>query len=91
MQKNDLCAVALILDRSAMGILVPLVNSREPAEEAAFAARSPPGGGRSWGAFGACLHQVADFSQWIGAELLLAVQIETKEPVRAAEDILVVD
>jgi 4-hydroxy-2-oxoheptanedioate aldolase len=90
-QKNDFFAIGSLLDRGAMGIVVPMVNSNEQAETAAFAARFPPHGGRSWGGFGTSLHQVADYRRWIDEELFLAVQIETKEAVERAEEILSVD
>jgi len=90
-QKNDFFAIGSLLDRGAMGIVVPMVNSRDQAEAAAFAARFPPQGGRSWGGFGTGLHQVTDYRTWIDEELFLAVQIETREAVERAEDILSVD
>ena len=90
-QKNDFFAIGSLLDRGAAGIVVPMVNSREQAEAAAFAARFPPRGGRSWGGFGTGLHQVADYGPWINEELFLAVQIETKQAVERAEEILAVD
>jgi len=90
-QKNDFFAIGSLLDRGAMGIVVPMVNSREQAEAAAFAARFPPRGGRSWGGFGTGIHQVTDYGSWINEELFLAVQIETKEAVERAEEILSVD
>jgi 4-hydroxy-2-oxoheptanedioate aldolase len=90
-QKNDFFAIGSLLDRGAMGIVVPMVNSREEAEAAAFAARFPPQGGRSWGGFGTGLHQVADYRRWINEELFLAVQIETRMAAERAEEILSVD
>jgi 4-hydroxy-2-oxoheptanedioate aldolase len=90
-QKNDFFAIGSLLDRGAMGIVVPMVNSREQAEAAAFAARFPPRGGRSWGGFGTGLHRVADYGPWINKELFLAVQIETQEAAERAEEILSVD
>jgi 4-hydroxy-2-oxoheptanedioate aldolase len=90
-QKNDFAAIGGVLDRGALGIVVPMVNSREQAEAAAFAARFPPRGGRSCGGFGTGLHQVADYVPWINQELFLAVQIETEEAVENAEEILSVD
>src|SRR5208337_4956960 len=38
-----------VLDLGAAGLVVPLVNSKEQAEAAAFAAKYPPLGGRSKG------------------------------------------
>ena len=51
-RRNDFGAIGRLLDRGAMGIVVPMVNSVEEAEEAAEAVRYLPIGGRSAGAFG---------------------------------------
>jgi 4-hydroxy-2-oxoheptanedioate aldolase len=90
-QKNDFFAIGSLLDRGALGIVVPMVNTREQAEAAAFAARFPPRGGRSRGGFGTGLHRVADYGPWIDEELFLAVQIETAEAAENANEILSAD
>jgi 4-hydroxy-2-oxoheptanedioate aldolase len=41
-QRNDLYAIGRLLDRGALGIVVPMVNSVEEPKAAAFAARYPP-------------------------------------------------
>ena len=89
-RQNDFCAIGQLLDRGALGIVVPMVNSVEDAERAAFAARYPPRGGRSWGPFGADMHG-SGYSEWADDEIFLAVQIETKEAARQAIEILSVD
>jgi len=90
-QQNDFFAIGSLLDRGAMGIVVPMVNTRKQAETAAFAARFPPRGGRSQGGFGTAFHQVPKYEKWIDEELFLAVQIETAQAVERAEEILSVD
>ena len=55
-QKNDFGFIGRLLDKGALGIVVPMVNSPEEAEAAAFATRFPPRGGRSGGPFGAGFH-----------------------------------
>jgi len=89
-QENNYYAIGRLLDRGALGIAVPMINSVEDAERVAFAARYPPKGGRSSGSFGARFHG-PDYQSWSNDELFLAVQIETKQAVERAEDILVVD
>ena len=47
-RQNDFYAIGRLLDRGALGIVVPMVNSAEEARAAAFAMRYPPRGGRSF-------------------------------------------
>ena len=89
-QQNDFGAIGRLLDRGALGIIVPLVNSVQEAEAAAWAARYPPKGGRSKGAFGAQLHG-RDYYQEVNDEVFLAVQIESIRAVERAEEILTVE
>jgi len=89
-QRNDFYAIGRLLDRGALGIVVPMVNSVEEAEAAAFAARYPPRGGRSAGAFGAGFHG-SDYKSRIDHEVFLAVQVESEQAVNCAEEILAVD
>jgi len=89
-RKNDFSAIGRMLDLGMLGVVVPLVNSAADARAAAYAARYPPRGGRSVGAFGTGLHG-ADYAQAIDDEVFLAVQIESEQAVERAEKILSVD
>ncbi len=89
-QRNDFYAIGRLLDRGALGIVVPMVHSVEEAQAAAFAARYPPQGGRSWGPFGAGYYG-PDYGDRIDEEVFLAVQIESARAVNCAEEILAVD
>ncbi len=86
---NDMGAISRLLDRGAMGIVVPMVNSADEARAAAFATRYPPRGGRSSG--GNPAYFGSDYGKWINDEVFLAVQIETVQAVEHAVDILAVD
>ena len=77
-RRNEFGAIGRLLDRGAMGIVVPMVNSVEEAEAAAEAVRYLPIGGRSAGAFGTGFLG-GDYMQWANDEIFLAVQIETVE------------
>ena len=89
-RRNEFGAIGRLLDRGAMGIVVPMVNSVEEARAAADAVRYPPVGGRSGGAFGTGF--LGDgYMQWANEEIFLAVQIETVPAAEAAEDILAVE
>lgn len=84
---NDYYLIGNMLDRGALGVVVPMVNSPEDARRAAQAMRYPPMGRRSAGAFGTGLHG-DDYLQAANEEVFLAVQIETWEAVEQAEAIL---
>jgi len=87
---GDLAAIERLLDRGALGIVVPMINNAQEAKAAASAARYPPKGTRSWGPVGAGFHG-EDYGTCINDEVLLAVQIESAEGLKNAEEILSVD
>ena len=89
-RRNEFGAIGRLLDRGAMGIVVPMVNSVEEAEAAVEAARYLPLGGRSAGAFGTGFLG-GDYMQWANEEIFLAVQIETVRAAENAEAILSVE
>jgi 4-hydroxy-2-oxoheptanedioate aldolase len=89
-RQNDFYAIGRLLDRGALGIIVPMVNSAEEARQAAYAVRYPPRGGRSLGHMLAQYHG-GDYEQWIDDEVFLAVQIESAQAVERAEEILAVE
>jgi 4-hydroxy-2-oxoheptanedioate aldolase len=86
-RQNDFCAIGRQLDLGMLGIVVPLVNSAAEARAAAYAARYPPRGGRSAGAYGTALHG-ADYARQIDDEVFVAVQIESQQAVDHADEIL---
>ncbi len=87
---NDAGAIGRLLDRGALGVVVPMVNSADEARAAANAVRFPPQGSRSQGGILA-IHYGADYNEWINDQVFLAVQIETVQAVEHAEEILGVD
>lgn len=84
---NDFALIGRLLDEGMMGIIVPMVNTPEDALAAARACRFPPIGDRSWG-WGRARSLGDDYSDWIGDQLFVAVQIETAEAVKNAEAIM---
>ena len=62
-RKNDFYAIGRMLDRGALGVVVPFVNSVEDAQAAAFAMRYPPRGGRSYG-FTLAEYHGAGYGEW---------------------------
>ncbi len=89
-QQNNFGAIGRLLDRGAMGLVIPMVESAEQAQAAARAARYPPRGSRSFGPFLAEYHG-KDYAEKIEDELLVAVQIESATAADQAEAILSVD
>ena len=88
---NDYSAIGRLLDDGLMGIIVPLVNTREDAEAAARATRYPPVGERSMaGTFITGLYG-SDYAEAVNDQVMLAVQIESAQAVENAEDILSVE
>ena len=89
-QINDYYAIGSLLDRGALGIVVPMVNTAQEAKAAAFAMRCPPRGGRSAaGDLDGFLGP--NYWDWVDDELFLAVQIETAEGLENVGEILAVD
>lgn len=89
-QQNDFYAIGSLLDRGALGIIVPMVETIEEAKAAASAIRYPPRGARSSGYLGTQFHG-SDYNNWINEEVFLAIQIESKLAVEHAEEIMAVD
>jgi len=87
--QNDFGAIGRLLDRGALGIVVPLINSAPDAQRAARAVRYPPAAERSLGILAGRLHG-ADYMRQANNEVMLAVQIETIQAVERAEEIMAV-
>jgi 4-hydroxy-2-oxoheptanedioate aldolase len=89
-QKNDFAQIGAMLDRGALGIVAPLVNSADDARAAAAAMRYPPAGARSYGPYG-CTHFGPDYADWVNEQVFLAVQIESAQAVAHVDEILAVE
>jgi len=89
-RRNDFGLIGAMLDRGALGLVIPLVNNADDARAAAHATRFPPRGGRSYGPY-ACTIYGADYADWINDQVFLAVQIESKEAIQNVEEIMSVD
>lgn len=85
---NDYAGIGRLLDRGALSIIVPMVNSPEEAQRAARAVRYPPHGARSGGGPAGYLTYGADYAAGANDEVLLMVQIETERAAQAAGEIL---
>ena len=86
-QWNDMVIIKRVLDIGAHGVLVPWVNAKEEAEYAVRACKYPPEGLRGCGPRRAALFD-PDYLKTANDEVLVVVQIETREAVRNIDDIL---
>ncbi|MDE2989636.1 MAG: aldolase/citrate lyase family protein [Chloroflexota bacterium] len=87
---SEYTAIGHLLDEGCTGIVVPMVDSPEEAEQVVHACKYPPAGGRSLGAAGA-IAQWPEYMNRINDELLIMVQIESKQAAEAADEIMAVD
>ncbi|MFC1900462.1 HpcH/HpaI aldolase/citrate lyase family protein [Chloroflexota bacterium] len=89
-QWNDMVIIKRTLDAGAHGVLVPWVNSKEQAKFAVSACRYPPVGLRGYGPRRAALSD-PDYMKTANDEIMVIVQIETKEAVANVDEILAVE
>jgi len=87
---NDLVAIKRALDIGAYGVLVPWVNNKKEAELAVKATRYAPKGLRGNGPRRASMFD-PEYLKTVDEELIVIVQIETKEAVKNIEDICSVE
>ena len=85
-----MAAFGAMLDRGALGIVVPMVHTAADAEAAVYATRYQPGGSRSIGAYGSVMYG-ADYMNWADEDVFLAVQIESRQGLENVEAIMAVE
>ena len=87
---NDLVVIKKILDLGAQGLILPWVNSKDEAEQAVSYCKYPPEGIRGYAGEvrGARYGFDHDYLQTANNEVLIAVQIETREAVQNIEKIV---
>jgi 4-hydroxy-2-oxoheptanedioate aldolase len=90
---NDPTAVAAALDAGAQGVVVPRVDSPAEAAAAVAAARYPPVGSRGLGPGRAAAYggDIPAYLARADADLLLAVQVESRAAVDDLDALLEVD
>ncbi len=80
------------LDAGAWGVVVPMVNTREEAQRAVDWSKYPPVGARSiGGAFGPYGFGITDwptYAKTANEEIIVAVQIESREAIQNLDSIL---
>jgi 2-keto-3-deoxy-L-rhamnonate aldolase RhmA len=91
-RENDTMAIRQVLDAGASGVIVPLVNTPEAAEQAVRAAKYPPEGIRGFG-FSRASNWGIDFDTYAreaNDDIAVMVMIETREAAENIENILAV-
>lgn len=85
---SDTLEIRSALDAGAYGVVVPMVNSREQAEQVVQAGRYPPEGVRGVGGARRTLYGGSDYLARANDEIALIVMIEHIDAVSACRDIL---
>ena len=74
---NEPYEIMKALDAGAYGVIVPMVNNRQEAEQAVSACRYPPGGLRSFGPIRAALYGGRGYAAEANDEIACIVMVET--------------
>jgi 2-dehydro-3-deoxyglucarate aldolase len=90
LSSNDPVLVKRVMDAGSYGVIVPMVNTREEAEQAVRAVKYPPEGNRSvglsraqgWG------EKFQEYKDTVNKESLVIVQIEHQQAVANIAEIL---
>jgi 4-hydroxy-2-oxoheptanedioate aldolase len=85
---NDPRDIMKALDAGALGVIVPLVNSRAEAAAAVAACRYPPLGIRSYGPTRAALYGGRGYAAEANDEIACIVMIETRDGIANVEEIV---
>lgn len=88
---NETVWIQRTLDAGAMGLIIPMINTRADAVQAVSNMRYSTRGQRSYGGSRLRPYVDADWRTWSDANMLCVVMIETVEAAQNAEEILSVD
>jgi 4-hydroxy-2-oxoheptanedioate aldolase len=88
---NEPAAIGRVLDAGALGVIVPMVNTRAEAQAAVKSCLYPPEGGRSAGPTRVGLRDGPDYMGTANERVSCIPMIETTEAVANLDDILSVD
>jgi len=88
--KNEEVVIKRVLDAGADGVIVPMVCSREEAEQAVSFAKYPPEGKRGVGLNRAQRYGFAfnEYREWVDRNLVVIAQIEHIDGVKNIESII---
>ncbi len=85
---NEPYEIMKALDAGAYGVIVPMVNNRQEAEQAVMACRYPPLGNRSFGPIRGALYGGRGYAVEANDQIACIAMIETAEGVAKAEEIM---
>lgn len=91
---NDPARLMKALDAGSYGVICPMINTREQAEELVSACKYPPAGIRSFGPIrakyyaGGGTHEGGDYHEFANEETLVIPQIETQQAIDNIDEIL---
>lgn len=85
---NEVGRITRVLDAGADGVICPMINNRKEAEALVLAAKYPPVGGRSFGAYRAGFLTGGDYFAEANGATICCAQIETAEAMENLDAIL---
>lgn len=85
---NEPYEIMKALDAGAYGVIVPMVNNREEAEQAVSACRYPPDGGRSFGPIRAAMYAGPGYADEANKQIACIAMIETAEALEKLDEIM---
>lgn len=85
---NEPYEIMKVLDAGAYGVIVPMVNNRQEAEQAVSSCRYPPEGNRSFGPIRGALYGGKGYAQEANGQLACIAMIETQEGIANVEEIV---
>jgi 4-hydroxy-2-oxoheptanedioate aldolase len=80
--------IGRVLDAGALGVVIPMVNSRAEAQAAVAACRYAPAGARSFGPVRAGMAFGADYYSSANDEIACIPMVETRQAVEQVDEIL---
>jgi 2-dehydro-3-deoxyglucarate aldolase len=90
--KNDEVCIKQVLDAGADGVIIPMVNTKNDAENAVKYSKYPPEGARGVGLSRAQNYGLAKgfekYTEWLKNEIVIIAQIEHSEGVENLEEII---
>ena len=87
---NDPGILMKMLDAGSYGLICPMINSVEQAQQLVAATRYPPLGSRSYGPIRASLYAGKEYVQQANTTVVLMAMIETREALEQVEAIAAV-
>jgi 4-hydroxy-2-oxoheptanedioate aldolase len=85
---NEFGIIGRVLDTGALGVIIPMVNSPEEAQQAVDACRYAPAGKRSFGPLGASSRYGGGYAGTANDVVACIPMIETRQAIEAIDDIL---